>query len=89
MYKSIASMAALALGMPFVREHHMGRSRYSSGQKPTRSRYLPHQGKREIARRKAQAARNEQRQRARAAQDPYFAKWGINRKSRRGLAVED
>jgi hypothetical protein len=48
-------------------------------------RHLPHQGNREIERRLRQAARNEERQRARAAK--LFYNPGIDRLSRRGRAV--
>lgn len=66
--KSLVGMAALAAGagaalldvVPRTEpaRHHMGRTRYSVGERGRNSsRYMPHQGKREIARRQRQEAR--------------------------------
>jgi hypothetical protein len=56
----VAALAATAIGVP---QHHFGRTRYAAGWKGVRGgRYLPHQGKRECARRTRQAARAWQKQ---------------------------
>lgn len=60
-----ASMRGLVDVMP-RHDHHMGRTRYPKGWKrQTGYGFRPHNGEREIARRLRQAARNEERQRAR------------------------
>jgi len=84
---TIAAAAMAGMG-PLVRGHHdVGSTRYS-GHRPSRGRLMPHQGKREIARRLAQAARDEERQRARAELHPFYAAiMDTNRLSRRRRAV--
>ncbi|RIV79551.1 hypothetical protein D2V04_06155 [Pelagerythrobacter aerophilus] len=66
----------------------MGRTRYPAGYRPARNRYrLPHQGEREIERRKRQAARNEARQIERAANSTFASLHGAEKLSRRGRVV--
>lgn len=86
---AVALAAAGTIAGPFMgRQHHMGRTRYAHGRRPRYSAYRPHQGEREIARRLAQAERNEQRQLERMEAERQNMNWlaiaaGTNRMSRR------
>ncbi|QZP06818.1 hypothetical protein [Caenibius sp. WL] len=52
----LVAAAAASVGMGIRTPHHMGRTRYAPGWKHVGDgRYMPHQGKREIARRLRQA----------------------------------
>lgn len=63
---ALAASAAALLNSSFAAmPHHMGRTRYIGGYKPPRSKYRPHQGKAEIARRLRQAERDRVNQIAR------------------------
>lgn len=78
MSRGIGGLAALALGVglgPSIAvEHHKGRTRYPKGYKPTGYGFRPHNGEREIARRKRQSERDAARQAERKA-NSY---WGGN-----------
>ena len=64
----LASALGLAAVAPLREPHHQGRTRYREGLKGVgKGRYLPHQGKREIARRVRQAERDATRQLDRSA----------------------
>jgi hypothetical protein len=64
---SIFGMFGAFLGTSLT-QHHMGRTRYAAGWKGVgKSRYAPHQGEREIARRLRQAQRVEERRAERLA----------------------
>lgn len=87
-----AAMASVALGATRVfgasNIAYVTTQNQKNAKKLTnRSRYTPHQGEREIARRVRQAARDEQRQRERA--DNHFGAVAMNveRLSRRGRPV--
>lgn len=92
--KSIMAAAMASVAMMGARVFGDANIRYATtqGQKNAKrliakSRYTPHQGEREIARRLRQAARDEQRQRERA--DNHFGAVAMNveRLSRRGRPV--
>jgi len=68
--------------------HHMGPARYSAGQRPRRSWYVPHQGPREIARRLRQEERNRDNQIIRADGNFAYQIMGAARVSRRGRILE-
>lgn len=65
MFNKFSALAAVAVsgalaGLERLRPrqpHHYGQTRYIGGYRPARSKYMPHQGEREIARRLRQQAR--------------------------------
>lgn len=68
-------------------QHATTQGRKNASNLVSRSRSLPHQGEREIARRVRQAARDEQRQRERADNNFGAVAMNVERLSRRGRPV--
>lgn len=83
---SVAMMGSRVFGASAI-SHVVTQNQKSGKRLVNRSRYTPHQGEREIARRLRQAARDEQRQRERS--DNHFGAVAMNveRLSRRGRPV--
>lgn len=68
---SAASLAAVSFGVLSdiaAPPRHLGRTRYPKGKRPLRSKFLPHQGEREIARRLRNAQRDKTNRAARLIQ---------------------
>lgn len=83
---SVAMMGSRVFGASAI-SHVTTQNQKRAKKLVNRSRYMPHQGEREISRRVRQAARDEQRQRERA--DNHFGAVAMNieRLSRRGRPV--
>lgn len=88
-----AAMASAALGIGHrvfgaanIAEA-IDRSRKAGKRFVNRSKYMPHQGEREIARRLRQEARNIERQKVRASYDFYAVSLDCDRVSRRGRLI--
>lgn len=81
----LAGLAALAVGGP----HHMGRTRYPAGHKPSGYRFRFDKGERATARRLRQQERDRRNQEARAANDFGCQVEGVTRLSRRGRYIRE
>ena len=85
-----AAAALLAMTTAFAAPHHMGRTRYPKGHKPSGGiANIYHSNEREIARRLRPQARNLERQRARAADCFGCQIEGVERLSRRGRYIRE